>query len=217
MLRTTLPLRRYPNYFVDCRWGNDGSEKLNHLSEITQHKQEPGFKPWQWVLPKPPTRQLSLLNITLLLALVNLRQAAKNRWEWGWRQREARSFLCIVRMGHLVTSPYKLPSELREWKKALLHPQQQRGFTVTCRPRLSLLLGAAQDSPREALKPIPSSQPAMPGGRGTGDSGLCFPTKRRPSVMVAGKWLELGSWYMRGLCHTRHTSSTACQLPRGRG
>ena len=79
----------------------------------------------------------------------------------------------------------KRPSELREWKKALLHPQQQRGFTVTCRPRLSLLLGAAQDSPREALKPIPSSQPAMPGGRGTGDSGLCFSTKRRPSVMVA--------------------------------
>lgn len=79
----------------------------------------------------------------------------------------------------------KRPSELREWKKALLHPQQQRGFTVTCRPRLSLLLEAAQGSPREALKPIPSSQPAMPGGWGTGDSGLCFPTKRRPSVMVA--------------------------------
>lgn len=79
----------------------------------------------------------------------------------------------------------KRPSELREWKKALLHPQQQRGFTVTCRPRLSLLLEAAQGSSREALKPIPSSQPAMPGGWGTGDSGLCFPTKRRPSVMVA--------------------------------
>ena len=38
LLRTTLPLSCYPNYFVpfDYRWGNEGSEKLNHLPQITQ-------------------------------------------------------------------------------------------------------------------------------------------------------------------------------------
>lgn len=108
LLRTTLPPGCYPHYFfpLNCRCGNGGSERVNHLLAITQvGRARARFQALAVGAPHP---QRSLLNVPLLLASVSLSQASNSRWEWGWRQRsQIHPFLASCAAGPLTNPPPK--------------------------------------------------------------------------------------------------------------
>lgn len=114
LLRTTLPPGCYPHYFfpLNCRCGNGGSERVNHLLAITQvGRARARFQALAVGAPHPQRS----LKCSSPLSIGQSESGFKQQVGVGVEaEKPDPSFPCIVPRGHLVTHPQKLPSVLGE-------------------------------------------------------------------------------------------------------